>query len=76
MARERKKARPLFLELSAPDLKLHIEEDTADLAALRAALVRAACAATVGVDQRPGACGGLRGSLLMAARYEVRECGR
>ena len=38
MARERKKARPLFLELSAPDLKLHIEEDTADLAGYRIAI--------------------------------------
>jgi hypothetical protein len=38
MARERKKARPLFLELSALDLKLHIEEDRADLTGYRIAI--------------------------------------
>jgi hypothetical protein len=38
MARERKKARPLFLELRALDLELHIKEDPADLTGYRLAI--------------------------------------
>ncbi len=38
MARERRKARPLFLELRALDLELHIKEDPADLTGYRLAI--------------------------------------